>query len=336
MSYTADQKRYEHLIYRHAGNSGLRLAPISIGLYQNFGGTEGFDDAKKVLLFAFDQGITHFDLANNYGHPRGSAEENFGNLLSSELRTHRDELVISTKAGFDMWEGPYGDGGSRKYLLSSLDQSLRRLRTDYVDIFYHHRPDPETPLEETILALDHAVRQGKALYVGLSNYSRKEAEAAMEIFRELRTPMVVYQPEYSLLSRWIERDGVKDYLYEQGVGIISHSPLAMGLLTGKYLNGIPENSRMTKPYAEMSSSLLRKQTQHVVAALQKIADARGQRLNQMALAWVLRDGKVLSAVIGVRTIEQLKENLKALENCRFTQEELSKIDEITKDYSLWE
>ena len=336
VNYMADKNRYSVLNYTRAGKSGLFFAPVSIGLYQNFGGVENYDESKKVLFYAFDNGITHFDFANNYGYPRGSAESNFGRLLTKNFKPYRDEIIISTKAGFDMWDGPYGNFGSRKYLTASLDQSLKRLGLDYVDIFYHHRPDYDTPLEETMLALDNAVRQGKALYVGLSNYAKAEAEKAVGILKQLGTPLVAYQPEYSMLTRWIEDDGVKDFMYGEGVGILSHSPLAMGLLTGKYQNGIPAGSRMTKPYAEMDESLRRQQTVDVVSKLAEIAEKRGQKLNQMAISWALHDRKICSVIMGVRTIEQLSENLKALDNLDFTKEELDEINRITAGYSLWQ
>jgi L-glyceraldehyde 3-phosphate reductase len=309
--------------YRRAGNSGLQLPALSLGLWHNFGHDAPPDRRRAIVRRAFDLGITHFDLANNYGPPYGSAEENFGRILRSDLRRYRDELVISTKAGYDMWPGPYGDWGSRKYLLASLDQSLHRMGLEYVDIFYSHRPDPATPLEETMGALDTAVRQGKALYAGISNYKPTEAKQAIGILRELGTPLLIHQPRYSMLDRWIE-DGLLDLLGEERVGCIAFSPLAQGQLTDRYLNGVPAGSRATH------SQFLTVDTVHVnlprIRALNEIAAGRGQTLAQMALAWVLRDARMTSAVIGASSVEQLEANVKALDGPPFEPDELSEID----------
>lgn len=298
-------------------------------MWHNFGSVNDMENMKKILFTAFDNGITHFDLANNYGPVYGSAEENMGRILKSDLMPYRNEMVISSKAGYDMWKGPYGDGGSRKYLISSLDQSLQKLGLDYVDIFYHHRPDPDTPLEETMAALDQIVRQGKALYVGISNYKKEDAKKAYEILKEQKTPFIIHQPSYSMLNRWIETDGLKDFLYENGIGCIAFSPLSQGILTGKYLNGIPKDSRIgagKSPYlheSDISEDKLDK-----VRRLNEIAAERGQSLTQMALSWILRDGKVTSVLIGASKPEQITENIKALDNITFTEEELARIEDI--------
>ena len=329
--YTAKEDRYENMIYNRCGKSGLKLPALSLGMWHNFGSVNDVENMKKILFTAFDNGITHFDLANNYGPVYGSAEANMGRILKSDLMPYRKEMVISTKAGYDMWKGPYGDGGSRKYLISSLDESLRRLGLDYVDIFYHHRPDPETPLYETMKALDQIVRSGKALYVGISNYNREQTEEAYRILKELGTPFIIHQPSYSMLNRWIEEDGLKDFLYESGIGCIVFSPLAQGILTGKYLKGIPEDSRLgsgKSPYLHKQD--LTEEKLQKVRALQELAEERGQTLAQMALSWILRDGKVTSILIGASRPQQILENKKALENIIFTKEECHRIDEILK------
>lgn len=329
--YTAKEDRYENMIYNRCGKSGLKLPALSLGMWHNFGSVNDVENMKKILFTAFDNGITHFDLANNYGPVYGSAEANMGRILKSDLMPYRKEMVISTKAGYDMWKGPYGDGGSRKYLISSLDESLRRLGLDYVDIFYHHRPDPETPLYETMQALDQIVRSGKALYVGISNYNREQTKEAYRILKELGTPFIIHQPSYSMLNRWIEEDGLKDFLYESGIGCIVFSPLAQGILTGKYLKGIPEDSRLgsgKSPYLHKQD--LTEEKLQKVRALQELAGERGQTLAQMALSWILRDGKVTSILIGASRPQQILENKKALENIIFTKEECDRIDEILK------
>jgi len=327
--YIASDNRYEKMVYNRCGESGLKLPAISLGLWQNFGYRDSLDNMENMCHTAFDLGITHFDLANNYGHPyNGSAEENFGKILDRGLRVYRDELCISTKAGYDMWPGPYGDkNGSRKYLLSSLDQSLKRMKLDYVDIFYHHVFDPNTPLEETALALDHAVRQGKALYVGISNYNKQQTSDILKIFRELRTPFVVNQPSYSMLNRWIEKDQLKDFAVEEGFGLAVFSPLYQGLLTDKYLNGVPEGSRIAKGATWIANEL----TDEMIARLNKlnaIASRRGQKLSQMALSWILRDGIVTTVLCGASSPEQIKENVEAAYNTKFTDEEIKEIEEL--------
>ncbi|MGN0365665.1 MAG: L-glyceraldehyde 3-phosphate reductase [Suilimivivens sp.] len=327
--YIASESRYEKMIYNRCGNSGIKLPAISLGMWHNFGSVNDMENMKKILFTAFDNGITHFDLANNYGPVYGSAEENMGRILKSDLMPYRNEMIISSKAGYDMWKGPYGDGGSKKYLIASLDQSLKKLGLEYVDIFYHHRPDPETPLEETMQALDQIVRSGKALYVGISNYKKEQAEKAYRILKEQKTPFIIHQPRYSMLDRWIEEDGLKDFLYDNGIGCIAFSPLAQGLLTGKYLNGIPEDSRIgsgKSPYLHAHD--LTEEKLGKVRALNEIASERGQSLTQMALSWVLRDGKVTSVLIGASRPAQILENIKALENTHFSEEELKRINEI--------
>jgi L-glyceraldehyde 3-phosphate reductase len=329
MSYVAAESRYQHMPYRRTGKSGLMLPPISLGLWHNFGGVDPLDNARKMLLRAFDLGITHFDLANNYGPPPGSAETSLGKVLKSDLGPYRDELVISTKAGYGMWPGPYGDLGSRKYLVSSLDQSLRRLGLDYVDIFYHHRPDAETPLEESMGALDHIVRSGKALYAGISNYPAPLAKRAAELLRQLGTPCLIHQPVYSMFNRGIEGE-LLSVLGEQGIGCIAFSPLAQGLLTNKYLTGIPADSRAGK-----STGFLR--PEHVtddklarVRALSTIAEARGQSLAQLAIAWVLRHPTMTSALIGASRVAQLEDAVGALQRLDFSAEELARIDDVLR------
>lgn len=324
MSYVADAKRYDGAQFRRCGRSGLVLPPISLGLWQNFGGADVFETGRAMVRRAFDRGVTHFDLANNYGPPYGSAEENFGLVLQKDFRDHRNELVISSKAGWDMWPGPYGIGGSRKYLLASLDESLKRIGVEYVDIFYSHRPSPETPLEETMGALAHAVRQGKALYVGISSYSPEATREAARILKSEGVPLLIHQPSYSMFNRWIER-GLLDTLEELGAGCIAFSPLAQGLLTNKYLNGVPKQSRAATEGSLQKAHLAGENLKRV-RALNEIAKGRGQTLAQMAIAWVLRDPRVTSALIGARNVEQLDNSLDAMQNLQFTGAELKAID----------
>ena len=324
MTYVPADDRYERMLYRRCGRSGLELPAVSLGLWQNFGSERPLETSRAIVRRAFDLGVTHFDLANNYGPPYGSAEENFGTLLRQDLGPYRDELVISTKAGYDMWPGPYGDRGSRKYLLASLDQSLRRMGLDNVDIFYSHRADPETPLEETMGALDSAVRQGKALYAGVSSYSAGRTAEAARILRELGTPLLIHQPSYSLLNRWIEPD-LLDVLGREGIGCIAFSPLAQGLLTDKYLAGIPEGSRASED-GSFSPELLTDETLAKVRALNEIAAGRGQSLAQLAIAWTLRDERVTSALVGASSVEQLEANVAALDRLELSDEELAEID----------
>ena len=322
--------------YNRCGRSGLKLPALSLGLWWNFGGDRPREESRAILRRAFDLGVTHFDLANNYGPPYGSAEQTFGRVLATDFKPYRDELVISTKAGYDMWPGPYGEWGSRKYLLASLDQSLQRMGLDYVDIFYSHRFDPETPLEETMGALDTAVRQGKALYVGISSYSAEKTREAARILDALGTPLLIHQPSYSMINRWIEEQGLLDTLGELGVGCIAFSPLAQGMLTDKYLDGIPEGSRASRP-ASLSPSLLTEDALGHIGALNEIARERGQSLAQMALAWALRDPRVTSALVGASSIEQLEENIGALDRLDFTAEELAAVDRHAVDggINLW-
>jgi L-glyceraldehyde 3-phosphate reductase len=324
MSYLPADGRYETMEYRRVGRSGLRLPAISLGLWQNFGGDRPLETQRAIVRRAFDLGITHFDLANNYGPPYGSAEENFGRILATDLRSYRDELVISTKAGYDMWPGPYGDRGSRKYLLASLDQSLQRMGLPYVDIFYSHRVDPDTPLEETMGALDTAVRSGRALYAGISSYSPERTREAAAILRDLGTPLLIHQPSYSMLNRWIE-DGLLDVLGDEGVGCIVFSPLAQGLLTDRYLGGIPEGSRASRP-GTIDRDQLGEETLAKVRALHQLAGRRDQSLAQMAVAWTLRDPRVTSALLGASSVAQLENNVAALGNLAFDDEELAEID----------
>ena len=335
MTYVAAESRYERMDYRRSGRSGLRLPGVSLGLWQNFGHNRPLDTSRAIVRRAFDLGITHFDLANNYGPPYGSAEENFGRLLQQDLGPYRDELIISSKAGYDMWPGPYGEWGSRKYLLASLDQSLKRLGLDYVDIFYSHRFDPETPLEETMGALDSAVREGKALYVGISSYSAAKTREAHAILRELGTPLVIHQPSYSMLNRWIEPE-LLDVLGELGVGCIVFSPLAQGMLTDKYLDGIPEGSRASRD-GSLSPSLIDEQALAKIKALNEIAARRGQTLAQLALAWTLRDPRVTSTLVGASSVEQLEANVATLERLGLTEDELAEIDRYATeaDINLW-
>jgi L-glyceraldehyde 3-phosphate reductase len=330
--YVASEDRYERMPYRRCGRSGLLLPALSLGLWQNFGESRPIDDSRAILRRAFDLGITHFDLANNYGPPYGTAELNFGRLLAQDFSRYRDELVISTKAGYDMWQGPYGNWGSRKYLLASLDQSLQRMGLDYVDIFYSHRLDSDTPLEETMGALHTAVRQGKALYAGISSYSAKRTAQAIEILRGLGTPLLIHQPSYSMLNRWIEQE-LLSLLDEGGVGCIAFSPLAQGLLTDKYLGGIPESSRV-RTGVSFSEQLLTDENLERVRALNEIAERRGQTLAQLALAWVLRDPRVTSAAIGVSSVDQLENNVAALERLDFDPDELDEIDRYAQDGAI--
>lgn len=327
MEYIANEKRYSNMVYNRCGKSGLKLPAISLGLWQNFGEDNSLQNIKSMIHTAFDLGITHFDLANNYGPPAGSAEENFGRVLKSDLKAYRDELIISSKAGFDMWPGPYGDWGSKKYLVASLDQSLNRLGLDYVDIFYHHRFDPETPLEETMMALDQIVRQGKALYVGLSNYSADELQKAAQILKELGTPCLITQPSYSMVNRWIE-DGLQDVADEYGIGTIAFWPLAMGLLTDKYLNGIPETSRAA--HNSWVKSGITEDKVAKVKLLNEIAKERGQSMAQLAISWVLRKGRVTSALIGASKVSQIEENVATINNLNFSDAELARIEAILK------
>lgn len=329
-TYTAAPDRYEKMPYNRVGKSGLKFPALSLGFWHNFGNTGSYSKMRSICRKAFDLGITQFDLANNYGPEYGSAEVNAGRILKDDFGPYRDELVITSKAGYDMWPGPYGDWGSRKYLIASCDQSLKRLGLDYVDIFYHHRMDPETPLEETMGALADIIRSGKALYAGISNYDQEHTAKAVKIMRELGYPLIVNQHKYSILDRTIEEDGVKEYCHENGVGIIAFCPLAQGLLTGKYLQGIPEDSRMAVDDRFLKTSSLTKETLSQIRALNELAQERGQSLAQMALAWILRDGKVCSALIGASRPEQIEENVKAVDNISFTKEELDRIDEICK------
>jgi len=324
--YIANESRYENMKYNRCGNSGLKLSAFSLGLWHNFGSCDNYDNMVDMLTTAFDLGITHFDLANNYGPYPGSAEENFGKILKDVLALYRDELIISTKAGYTMWAGPYGDWGSRKYLISSLDQSLKRMGLDYVDIFYHHRPDPETPLEETAAALDQIVRSGKALYVGVSNYTPEQTETLSKIMKALGTPLLIHQPRYSMFERKIE-NGLQDVLDKEGIGSISFCPLAQGLLTNKYIHGIPEGSRATRSRF-LSAANITEEVINKVVKLNEIAEGRGQSLAQMACAWNLRGGRLTSVLLGASKASQIVENVGALNNLDFTQDELDAIDKI--------
>ena len=327
MSYTASNTRYATMTYHRSGNSGLKLPALSLGLWHNFGSNGNYENMKAMCFTAFDHGITHFDLANNYGPEPGSAERNFGRILREELHAYRDELVISTKAGYTMWDGPYGDWGSRKYLLASLDQSLKRMGVDYVDIFYHHRMDPNTPLEESMMALDTAVKSGKALYAGISRYDLEHTRQAMEILKELKCPFIIHQTRYSIFD--IETDGVKSFTAQNGCGIIAFSPLAQGLLTDKYLKGIPEDSRIKTDGRFLHADQLTPEKLAQITALNELAKNRGQTLAQMALSWVLRDGEVTSVLIGASKPEQILENLEIVGHTSFTEEELRAIDAIS-------
>jgi L-glyceraldehyde 3-phosphate reductase len=335
MTYVAAEDRYEAMSYRRCGASGISLPALSLGLWQNFGGDRPLETGRAIVRRAFDLGITHFDLGNNYGPPYGSAEETFGRLMESDLWPHRHELVVSTKAGYDMWPGPYGQGGSRKYLLTSLDESMQRMGLDYVDIFYSHRFDPDTPLEETMGALDAAVRQGKALYVGISSYSAERTREAVAILRRMGTRLLIHQPSYSMINRWIEPE-LLDVLGQEGVGCIVFSPLAQGVLTDRYLGGVPADSRASRP-GSLSRGMLTEETLEKVRRLNDIARRRGQTLAQMALAWALRDPRVTSAVIGASSVTQLEQNVGALKNLEFSAEELAEIDRYATDsgINLW-
>jgi L-glyceraldehyde 3-phosphate reductase len=335
MTYLPAGDRYDRMTYNRCGRSGLLLPAVSLGLWQNFGGDRPLETSRAIVRRAFDLGITHFDLANNYGPPYGSAEETFGALLQKDLAPFRDELVISTKAGYDMWPGPYGDFGSRKYLLASLDQSLERMGLDYVDIFYSHRRDPDTPMEETLGALDTAVRQGKALYAGISSYSAERTVEAAHILRDLGTPLLIHQPSYSMLNRWIER-GLRDVLGEEGIGCIVFSPLAQGMLTDRYLGGIPPDSRASRE-GSLSRDMLSEQALEKIRALDALARGRGQTLAQMALAWTLRDARVTSTLVGASSVAQLEANVGALDRLGFTADELAEIDRHATDsgINLW-
>ena len=325
--YQPAQNRYDKMIYNRVGNSGLKLPAISLGLWHNFGEVDLFDNSRKMVQRAFDLGITHFDLANNYGPPPGSAEETFGKILKKDFLPYRDELIISSKAGYNMWPGPYGEWGSKKYLTASLDQSLKRMGLDYVDIFYSHRPDPETPFEETAQALDLMVRQGKALYIGISNYSAEQTAEIAAIFKDLKTPFIIHQPAYNMYNRWIE-DGLQDVLTANKLGTIAFSPLAQGMLTDRYLHGIPEDSRAGRPSSPFLNAERVQETIEKSRALNEIAQRRGQTLAEMAVAWILRDGKVTSVLIGASRVSQIDDNVKALENLDFTNEELDEIEAV--------
>lgn len=326
--YQADEKRYEEMKYNRCGASGLLLPAVSLGLWHNFGSNGNFDNMQDMCHTAFDHGITHFDLANNYGPVPGSAEENFGRILAKGLGRYRDELIISTKAGYDMWPGPYGNWGSKKYLVASLDQSLKRMGLDYVDIFYHHRPDPNTPLEETVRALDGIVKSGKALYVGISNYNKEQTIAAAELFKELGTPFIINQRKYSMFVRDIEKDGLKDYAAAHGIGIITFSPLAQGLLTDRYLHGIPEDSRVRTDGRFLKEAAIVEETLKKVRALNDLASQRGQTLAQMALSWILRDGDITSVLIGASKPSQILDNIGIVHATAFSEEERRRIEEI--------
>ena len=329
MDYIPAVDRYAKIIYNNCGKSGLKLPAISLGLWHNFGGVDAFESGRAMLRAAFDAGIAHFDLANNYGPPPGSAEENFGIVMQKDFRPFRDEMIISTKAGYRMWDGPYGEWGSRKYLLSSLDQSLKRMNLDYVDIFYSHRPDPDTPLEETMSALAQAVRQGKALYAGISNYSAAQTRIAAELLKQLGTPCLIHQPKYSMFERWVE-EGLLDVVEQEGIGLIAFSPLAQGLLTDRYLKGVPEGSRASKPHGFLKQSDITTEKLNKINKLNTLAVKRGQSLAQLAIAWLLKDKRVTSVLIGASSVEQLRINLETLKNIEFRPEELSNIEDILK------
>jgi len=329
MAYTPNPDRYKSMIYRRCGNSGLKLPTLSLGLWHNFGHVDSFENCRQILRLAFDSGITHFDLANNYGPPPGSAEENFGKLLKEDFGGRRDELIISSKAGYTMWDGPYGDWGSKKYLVASLDQSLRRMGLEYVDIFYHHRPDPDTPVEETMSALDLIVRQGKALYAGISNYPAQEASNAIQILRDLGTPCLIHQPKYSMFERWVE-GGLLDVLEKEGVGCIPFSPLAQGLLTNRYLQGIPADSRASNPNGFLKQDQVTEEKLVKIRRLNILAGQRGQSLAQMALSWILKDNRITSVLIGASKPAQITDSLKCLSSPGFVNEELEQINEILR------
>jgi len=330
MKYKANTERYSKMKYNRCGNSGLLLPAISLGLWHNFGGVDVYENGRNMVLRAFDLGITHFDLANNYGPPYGSAEETFGKILKADLHSYRDEMVITSKAGYDMWPGPYGEWGSRKYLIASCDQSLKRMGLDYVDIFYSHRPDPNTPLEETMMALDQIVRSGKALYAGISSYDPKQSQKAIDILKELGTPCLVHQPSYSMFNRWVE-DGLLDVLGKNGLGSVVFSPLFQGLLTNKYLNGIPEGSRASKADSYLQSSDITPDKIAKVKRLNEIAESRGQKMAQLALSWVLRDKRVTSVIIGASKVSQIEDAIGILDKLEFTAEELQTIEEILQN-----
>ncbi|UCZ53835.1 L-glyceraldehyde 3-phosphate reductase [Bacillus shivajii] len=327
MGYQPNEQRYESMIYNRCGKSGIKLPALSLGLWHNFGGEDVFENGRSLIRKAFDLGITHFDLANNYGPPPGSAEENFGKILRQDFAGYRDEMIISTKAGYGMWPGPYGDGGSKKYLVSSLDQSLNRMGLEYVDIFYHHRPDPETPLEETMMALDHIVKQGKALYVGISNYGLEETKQAINLLRELETPLLIHQPAYSMFNRWVE-DGLTSLLKEEGAGCIAFVPLAQGLLTNRYIKGVPADSRASKENSFLNRGDITDEVIQKIQKLNEVAQQRNQSLAQMAIAWVLREQMITSCLIGASKVSQLEENVATLNNLEFNSEELQLIDNI--------
>ncbi len=327
--YIADEKRYEKMKYSRCGNSGLMLPQVSLGLWHNFGSNGNFDNMTEMCYTAFDNGITHFDLANNYGPVAGAAEENFGRILKRGLDAYRDEIIISTKAGYGMWQGPYGDGGSKKYLVASLDQSLKRMGLDYVDIFYHHRPDPDTPLEETVRALDGIVKSGKALYIGISNYNREQTMAAVKLFNEYGTPFIINQRRYSIFDRTIENDGLKDYAASNGIGVITFCPLEQGILTDRYINGIPEDSRVRTDGRFLNENAITEEKINKVEALNEIAEKRGQTLAQMALSWILRDGDITSVLIGASRPSQILDNIGCINNTEFSREEREAIDNIS-------
>ena len=328
MNYLPDSSRYQTMRYNRSGRSGVKLPAISLGLWHNFGGVDTFSASRAMVLRAFDLGITHFDLANNYGPPPGSAEETFGQIMEKDLKPHRDELIISSKAGYTMWDGPYGDWGSRKYLVASLDQSLKRMGLDYVDIFYHHRPDPETPLEETMTALDYIVRSGRALYAGVSNYPADKTRAAAKILRQLGTPCLIHQPSYSMFNRWIETHGLLGVLKDEGIGCIAFSPLAQGLLTDKYLGGIPDGSRASKAHGFLKPAHITDNKLNKVQKLNEVANSRAQTLAQMALAWVLRHETMTSVLIGASKVEQIEDAVGTLKRLDFTGSELEQIENI--------
>lgn len=327
MEYIANKDRYNDMLYRRCGKSGIKLPALSLGLWHNFGGVDVFENCRSILFKAFDLGITHFDLANNYGPPPGSAEETFGRVMESDFRAYRDEMVISTKAGYAMWPGPYGEWGSKKYLVASLDQSLKRMKLDYVDIFYSHRPDPETPIEETMMALDQIVRQGKALYVGISNYSAEQTEKAINVLNQLGTPCLIHQAKYSMFERWVE-NGLLDVIEDKGTGLIAFSPLAQGLLTNKYLKGIPDGSRATKEHGFLKPQQITDDKLLKIGKLNDIAIKRGQTLAQMAIAWLLKDNRVTSVLVGISSTAQLDDCVKSLKKLDFSKEELDAIESI--------
>lgn len=330
MPYNAHGDRYASMRYNRSGKSGLKLPAISLGLWHNFGGVDRYETSRAMVLSAFDMGITHFDLANNYGPPAGSAEETFGQIMQHDLKPYRDEIIVSSKAGYYMWPGPYGEWGSRKYLVSSCDQSLKRMGLDYVDIFYHHRPDPDTPLEETMQALDYIVRSGRALYVGISNYRPERAREAFAILKQLGTPCVIHQPSYNMFDRWIEETGLIDLLGDEGVGCIPFSPLAQGMLTDRYLGGIPDGSRASKPHGFLKPDRVTPEKLAIVRQLQAMAHERGQNTAQLALSWVLRDARITSALIGASSVDQIKEAVGALDAAPLTAEESARIEQILR------